>query len=259
MRSNEPGTIGQADDDTISGDHSEDFFSDALAGVFDEVQVQHGEPGGTYDYESTRFGRLRLRLTATDDWDDTLKFAHHLWNGELSIARDLDAGTLDVAGLDVLELGAGTGLAGILACLSGAKNVVLSDYPADAILAALRDNVDRLARSQGKSNCHVVGHAWGTSVDPLLAHAPRGAFDVILLADCLWMPEQHDALLRTIAACLAPQGKVICVAGFHSGRAKMAPFFTRALGAAGFVAELLYEENHHGQRRPWDPDRPEEE
>lgn len=241
------------------GNSAEDFFSDSLAGVFDEVQVQHGEPGGVFDYESSQFGTLRLRLTASDDWEETLKFAHHVWNGELSLAQDIDTGRLCLQGLDVLELGAGTGLAGILAALTGARNVVFSDYPATAIIATLRDNVTRLTSGRSSAQCHVVGHAWGQPVAGLTDASSHGVFDAVLLADCLWMPELHDALLDTIRSCLAPGGRVFCVAGFHSGRRKMAPFFDAALGRAGLVAVSLFEEDHRGARRSWDPARAEEE
>jgi predicted nicotinamide N-methyase len=47
-------------------------------------------------------------------------------------------GDWDVSGQRVLGPGAGTGLAGLVAALSGATEVVLSDYPADEVLAVGR-------------------------------------------------------------------------------------------------------------------------
>jgi predicted nicotinamide N-methyase len=61
----------------------------------------------------------------------------------LQLAEFIEEG--DVQGRDwsvdgerALELGAGTGLAGILAGLEGAREVVISDYPAPEVLENLR-------------------------------------------------------------------------------------------------------------------------
>lgn len=103
----------------------------------------------------------------------------------------------------------------------------------------------------------VVPHKWGDPVDALIEN---GLFDVILLADCLWMPEEHASLCETLAKTLkqTSSARVHCVAGFHSGRQKMAPFFQHAT-KVGLVTDSIYEINTTGERRDWDPSRAEED
>ena len=66
--------------------------------------------------------------------------------------------------------------------------------------------------------------AYGKAVGTL------GRYDVIVLADCLWMPSQHANLLRTIAQALStgPDSRAIVVAGFHTGRRIVRDFFDLA-------------------------------
>lgn len=45
-------------------------------------------------------------------------------------------------------------------------------------------------------------------------------------------------------------GRIFAIAGFHTGRAKLASFFDEAL-EGGLEIEKMYEENADGLRRPW--------
>lgn len=174
----------------------------------------------------------------------------------------------DVTGQRVLELGAGTGLAGIISGLSGAKEVVISDYPAPEVLANVRANVDRnaepsregrgLLEAYGKiepGKCKVEGHEWGVLSDDF-AKANESRFDRLLVADCLWMPWQHESLQRSIRHFMSDQGRAWVVAGFHTGRLKMAPFFDRSsLAERGLEIEKIWEKNAEGRDREWVEDR----
>jgi EEF1A N-terminal glycine/lysine methyltransferase len=111
-----------------------------------------------------------------------------------------------------------------------------------------------------------------------------GRYDVIVLADCLWMPSQHANLVRTIAQALG-EGSDCCaivVAGFHTGRGIVRDFFdvatsvgdgqgvggetetdrTTMVEAAGgqrlprLKIEEIYEVDVDGQRRDWQKARP---
>ncbi|BFZ55290.1 hypothetical protein PYCC9005_002330 [Savitreella phatthalungensis] len=253
------------DSDAVDGDEvvqtHEDFFGESLLTIFDDVRVQHGEPGGEFTFASASHGNLVVRLAHTQGakWEDILKFAHQVWNAELDVARRIDRGLLRFRGKRVLELGAGTGLAGVMAGFGGAECVVLSDYPAPEILDALKVNGDRLL---GTAECRhtVVGYIWGDDVTPLLTILGEGGrFDAVILADCLWMPDQHASLCKSLRDVLAEDGIVYCVAGFHSGRAKMQAFFTSAVPDAGLRVRSIVEENHRGEQRPWDALRHEED
>ena len=49
---------------------------------------------------------------------------------------------------------------------------------------------------------------------------------------------------------LDPSARVFAVGGFHTGRAKLAAFFSTA-SDLGLETEEIYEEDARGVRRPW--------
>lgn len=167
----------------------------------------------------------------------------------------------DVGGKQVLELGAGTGLAGMMAALQGAQKLVISDYPAAEVLRNIQANVDRnleprkIQNPQAVAEAEVKGHEWGV-LDDRFSVENQGGFEVLLVADCLWMPWQHGNLLRSISWFLGPAGKAWVVAGFHTGREKMRGFYAReALMEAGLEIEKIFERNAEGLEREWVEDR----
>ena len=102
----------------------------------------------------------------------------------------------------------------------------------------------------------VEGHQWGSSSTPFEAAHAHG-FTRILAADCLWMPWEHENLASSMLHFLSdsPDARVLCIAGFHTGRAKVAPFFEETVPQMGLVVEELYEMNADGLRRPWAKER----
>jgi hypothetical protein len=52
-----------------------------------------------------------------------------------------------------------------------------------------------------------------------------------------------------------PSARIYCIAGFHTGRAKVALFFEEVVPEQGLEIEEIYEMDVTGQRRPWDKDR----
>ncbi|KAL1837325.1 hypothetical protein VTJ49DRAFT_3984 [Mycothermus thermophilus] len=227
--------------------------------------VEAGTLGLAVDGKAGEGGGLLL-------WDDTVA------------PKEGPSGLFDVTGLSTIELGAGTALPSVMAGLLGAKRVVATDYPTPPVIATLRKNVAALVReeyavhgrfrvsaAQDGGEVRVVGHEWGKlpadganmdedDEDTKFTLANRHAFDRVISCDCLWMPWQHENLRRSIAWFLRDddEGKARAwvVAGFHTGREKMAPFFDAAeLAKVGLEVEYLWERDCDGKDREWVWDR----
>ncbi|KAF4626990.1 hypothetical protein G7Y89_g11167 [Cudoniella acicularis] len=232
----------------------EDILSSSLGVIFpDDITNQHGDPTTPVIYLSPSFGPLYLTLADPIGETSRQLFSHFLWNASVLLAEYIEEGSPSqwgVQGERVLELGAGTGLAGMVACLKGAEEVVVSDYPAEEVLLNIRLNVTRnitdrkeapLAPSLGKIS--VEGHGWGDLTTPF-SLGNKGKFSRILVADCLWMPYQHANLRASIAHFLGQGGKAWVIAGFHTGREKMRGFFAEAeLKSVGLGVERIWERN----------------
>ncbi|KAK3076898.1 hypothetical protein LTS18_011701, partial [Coniosporium uncinatum] len=258
---------------------AEDIFTSSLGLIFtDDLQNQHGGLDTLVAYKSRRFDREILLQTAdVNGEEERRKFAHYVWNagilmGELvgGVPQDFGEGQIkwwasgeelrdwDVKGRQVLELGAGTGLGGIISALAGADTVDITDYPAPAILEALKANVARNVPPDLRMKANVEGHAWGELDNPF-ASEKRAFYSHILVADCLWMAHQHENLAKSIAHFMSPdpEAQALVIAGFHTGRATMAPFFTVVVQEGLEVAEI-WECDANGTRRDWNPRRPDE-
>lgn len=296
----------------------EDYLSTSLGVIFpDDITNQHGDSSTPVIYTSPTFGKIFLSLADPVGEGSRRLFAQYLWNAGVFVAVGLEdalttsssssgdgvrSGTgmggemgtgtgartergrwmqkdaWDVRSETVLELGAGTGLAGIIAAKAGAKEVFITDYPAEEVLANLSVNVERNLSPEEQKRCYVKGHEWGfvpgfddaQAEEQKVVHGSKGEgksqtahgmdfpkyyakhFSRLLLADTLWMPAQHANLHRSISYFLSANGYAIVVAGFHTGRAKMAPFFdAQALAAVGLEVESIVEKDPTGREREW--------
>ncbi|KAK8153746.1 hypothetical protein IWX90DRAFT_468461 [Phyllosticta citrichinensis] len=278
-----PSTSTDADDPAT-------FFSSALGTIFsDDLRNQHGDPDALITYlPSSHPAYPAIELRSADPATEVgrRKFAHYLWNAGVLMAelvagrgrrggsggedtergeeerQEKDGGAAwwvgheeeklwSVKGHAVLELGAGVGLAGIMSVLAGAEEVVISDYPAPEILQNLRSNVSNNIPAHLRSKVAVEGHEWG-DVTSTFPAAGAAKFTRILAADCLWMPHEHLNLVRSMLQFLSPaaDARVFVIAGFHTGRARMAAFFDVAADV-GLLVEDVYEMDVEGRRREW--------
>jgi nicotinamide N-methyltransferase len=302
----------------------EDYLSTSLGVIFpDDITNQHGDASCPVIYKSPLFGDIVLQM-ADPEAKNTRLFSHHLWNAGVQLAaliEDSDSGaqssgerelcsvfgdglSWSVAGERVLELGAGSGLTGIIAAKAGAEEVVISDYPAPEVLRNILVNVERNLGHKGHhlesdgstdasvvggkrtGNCSVVGHEWGRVPDgfetkatdkeveemrdranesppdlplpspDLFTAQHKHHFTRLLVADCLWMLDQHANLQRSISYFLHHEGRAWVIAGFHTGRAKLSNFFREEeLREKGLEVERIWERDAEGHEREWVVDR----
>ncbi|KAI5284041.1 hypothetical protein KEM52_003128 [Ascosphaera acerosa] len=232
----------------------------------------------------------------------------------------------DVEGQDVLELGAGAALPSLIALRAGARSVTITDHPsAKGIYGPIQQSLAALVSPPtGPPALHslqqkvtIQPYTWGacpsesesesesesaptcssassppTTAELAFATAGKARYSRVICADCLWMPEQHDNLARSIAWFLAPPppvarrgftktrvaqsyegderdsstgGAALVVAGFHTGRDVVASFFEEAVPRAGLLVERIYERDLHARAedapqgrvvREWRPARP---
>jgi hypothetical protein len=96
----------------------EDIFASAPGLIFtDDLRNQHGDPGATIVYKSSRFGNIELKTADPETEDERKLFGHYLWNAGIKMAElvgGADVGDGDgkwsVKGRRVLEVGAGGSL-----------------------------------------------------------------------------------------------------------------------------------------------------
>jgi hypothetical protein len=134
--------------------------------------------------------------------------------------------------------------------------VTITDYPATPILETLKTNVAKNVPAQLQSRVRVEGHQWGSTNTPFESSGAH-SYTRILAADCLWMPWEHQSLAQSMLHFLTetPDARILCIAGFHTGRAKVAPFFEEVVPQQGLEVEEIYEMKADGKRRPWAKER----
>ncbi|MCJ1234998.1 nicotinamide n-methyltransferase [Varicellaria rhodocarpa] len=138
---------------------------------------------------------MRLRLVGHNPL-----WGHLLWNAGQVISEYLQHhADLLVVGKNILELGAGAGLPGIVCASLGAKKVVVTDYPDQDLIDNIQYNIDHyeLAHSHG-TDISVEGYLWGA---PIPSTFPTG-FELLILADLLFNHSEHGKLLSTVSLTL---------------------------------------------------------
>lgn len=127
---------------------------------------------------------------------DRLPYGVMLWPASIALAHDLIARAEGLRGKRILELGAGTGIPGVVAASFGAR--VLQIDRSEVALHVCRMNVQR----NRASNVEVESSDWN-------AFHRDEPFDLILGADVLYATDMHDRLRAICERYLAPGGRAL--------------------------------------------------
>nr|XP_056717512.1 protein N-lysine methyltransferase METTL21A isoform X2 [Euleptes europaea] len=114
-----------------------------------------------------------------------------VWDAAVVLCTYLETGEVDLRGRSVIELGAGTGLLGIVAALLGA-HVTITDR--EAALAFLKANVQANLPTDIQPRAIVKELTWGQNLTSFSA----GEYDFILGADIVYLEETFADLLQTL-------------------------------------------------------------
>ena len=131
-----------------------------------------------------------------------LPYGVTLWAASIALAHDL-AGREDLHGKNVLELGSGTGLPGIVAATKGAT-LMQTDANKVALHLARR-NLDR----NGLKTAEQRQVDWANWED-------TGRYDWIIGSDILYSKEMHPHLRHIFESNLAPGGRILLSDPFRS-------------------------------------------
>ncbi len=154
---------------------------------------------------------------------ERLPYWAELWGSAIALAQFLWR-AMDVQGLEVLELGCGLGLPGIVASRKGAA-VTLTDYEADA-LAFARYNALR-------NGCEQVSIRHLDWYIPTLART----YPLIIASDVLYERANFQRLLRLLQMAIAPHGIFVLA----EPNRPVATHFLRLLRDHGFRYERFTE------------------
>lgn len=123
------------------------------------------------------------------------------WDGSVVLAKYLEHQRRgDISGSRIVELGAGTGLAGISAALLGARQVILSDlsYVVDNLAKNVAET-KKLAASAGKPITSEISTQVLDWFDP---PTNLGDIDFLLASDVVWIEELIPPLVTTFDTLL---------------------------------------------------------
>lgn len=154
------------------------------------------------------------------DHQDRLPYGVALWPAAIALAHDVVARAGAMRGARVLELGAGTGLPGLVAASLGAR-VVQTDRH-ELALAVCRRNAERNAAGNAAGD---AAHGGVAAVEHRLADwadwHDTARYDVILGSDILYAESMHAELARIFATNLAAGGRVLLADPFRAASLRL--------------------------------------
>ena len=164
------------------------------------------------DQSDESLGEFKTLLSRSGDTDlipTVYEGGLVVWEGAFDLVAYLSQVQFDFTGLDVLELGCGSGLPSIYALIKGARSVSLQDYNSEVVNFITIPSLLLNTPEERLSDCRFYSSSW-EDLSILITDPPM--FDVILTSETIYCESSQQQLLSAIKALLKPSGQVLLAA-----------------------------------------------
>lgn len=174
-------------------DHSSITLQEALSKQYDIKKERYSIAGNEFSFVSVRDSYALLDKISPDDFlqDEQMPYWAEIWPSAVSLSEFL-AEEIDVSGKNIIEIGAGVGVASVTAAAMGA-NVLATDYSPEAlrfIICNALNNKVRLRAERLDWRCIECGER----------------FDFLLAADVLYERVNLLPITNAVEKLLKPDG-----------------------------------------------------
>jgi predicted nicotinamide N-methyase len=191
-----------------------------MEGICDMFQVENEE--SEYKLKPTHFeGEINgvnkiVEVFEMDGKEESVLIGEALWNGSKVLSRWIMNNPEELKDKNVLEIGSGVGLAGLVSGLCSPKSVILTDYKPQ-VMELISKNIDHFNRAHNPKKQVEVHHSmldWYFGSDPkYLSTLPvydenmnqiscfqdtLKGLDLIIGSDLIYFPESMDPLILMI-------------------------------------------------------------
>ena len=154
--------------------------------------------------------------------DERMPYWADVWHSAVALAEHMSESPDIVAGKDILDIGCGLGVPGIMAALLGAR-VTFGDYDDDALLAAEMNLATNAPRFEASFTC----------ID--IRHKPQRKWDVVLAADIVYEHRMIDPARAFLRHAVTEDGCFVLAEPNRS----VAEDFVQSLDNIGFKVEQV--------------------
>ncbi|GCB65546.1 EEF1A lysine methyltransferase 3-like [Scyliorhinus torazame] len=168
-------------------------------------------------------------LKITQNFSADLGVAAPVWDSALALCQYFEEQKVSFCERKVIELGAGTGIVGILAVLLGG-DVTITDLP--HALKQIENNVLANVPSSWAHRCQVRALSWGRNH----RHFPSD-YSIVLGSDIVYLPETFSSLVQTLQHLSAERATIYLSSKMRSEHAT--DYFYKEILPLHFQCQLL--------------------
>ncbi|XP_061911227.1 EEF1A lysine methyltransferase 3-like isoform X1 [Entelurus aequoreus] len=187
--------------------------------------------------EDTVYKLMGQELTITQHFGANLGVAAPVWEAALHLCHYFEEHRMEWCGKRVIELGAGTGVVGIVAARLGA-DVTLTDLP--ATVPQLQDNIWANMPSSGwpSSPPAALPLRWGQDHRKFPSD-----WDLVLGADIVYLPETYPLLMDTLVHLCKNKAQLYLSSKMR--KEHETPRFFEELLPERFDVQLVHRDHNH--------------